>query len=224
MDVDIAGKLIHLGQQQVVGLGGEGTVFLVTAASQRMAVKIYHTPTSQRAEKLHTFLAQQWQLPTQKIALPLELVRDIQQGNVIGLTMPFLDGGFAEIAFLANRKHRAAFQLSTRQIAEIFLDGADSLSAIHARGLVVGDLNDQNILYQQNMMLWIDVDAWQFSSYACPVGTEDFLAPELYGLDLSLQPVFKPEHDWYSFAVHLFRSLLLAHPYGGTHKEAHSLT
>jgi serine/threonine protein kinase len=223
MDVDIAGKLIHLAQPQVVGLGGEGTVFLATIGGQRMAVKIYHTPTSQRAEKLHAFLAQPWNLPSQKIALPLELVREAQQGNVIGLTMPFLAGGFAEIAYLANKKHRTAFRITTRQIVEVFLDGADALSAIHACGLVVGDLNDQNILYQQNMMLWIDVDAWQFAAYACPVGTEDFLAPELYGLDLSLQPVFKPEHDWYTFAVHLFRSLLLAHPYGGTHKEAHSL-
>ena len=31
-------------------------------------------------------------------------------------------------------------------------------------------------------------------------------------------------NDWYSFAVLLFKSILLAHPYGGTHKKIKSLT
>lgn len=227
MDVDIEGKGIRLEQQQIVGVGGEGTVFLANVSGQQMAVKVYHTPTPQRQEKLLALLASRWNFPANKVMLPLQAVRDTQLGKVLGFTMPYLGNlgtGFVEIARLANRKHRAAYLVSTRQVASIFLDGAMVLDGIHAAGLVVGDLNDQNIFYKQEMMLWIDVDAWQFSHYACPVGSEDFLAPELYGIDLSLQPFFKPEHDWYAFAVHLFRSLLLAHPYGGTHPTVHLLT
>ncbi len=52
----------------------------------------------------------------------------------------------------------------------------------------------------------------------------DFVDPQLYGIDLSKRPVFKPEHDWYSFAVLLFRSLTLAHPYGGVHGRVKTLT
>lgn len=224
MDVNIDGRVIRLDERQVIGVGGEGTVFLADVGGQRLAVKVYHTPTRQREEKLQTFLARTWQLPREKIALPLQLVRDVQHSRVIGLTMPYLDSGFEELARLAHKKQRTTHGISTKQVAGIFLDGAKSLADIHTHGLVVGDFNDRNILYRQQSMLWIDVDAWQFAEYACPVGSEDFLAPELYDIDLSLKPVFQPKHDWYAYAVHLFRSLLLAHPYGGTHATVQALT
>src|SRR5258708_22139176 len=195
MDVDIEGKTIRLDQQQVIGLGGEGTVFLTQVSGQPSAVKVYHTPTSQRQEKLLAFLARHWMLPSDKIALPLQLVRDLRQGYVIEFTMSYLDAGFEEIAHLARKKHRAAHALSNRQITSIFLDGALTLERIHRCGLVVGDFNDQNVFYKDERMLWIDVDAWQFSCFPCPVGTEDFLAPELYGIDLRLKPVFNPQLD-----------------------------
>lgn len=224
MDVEIDGKRLWLDQRQVVGTGGEGTVFLVPFDGQQVAVKIYHAPTSQRQEKLQAFLTRQWKLPLNKIALPLQIVHNTPRGEIIGFTMPYMGAGFEEIARLANKKHRTAFLISTKDVVSIFLNGAETLAAIHQNGLVIGDFSDQNVLYKDGMMLWIDVDAWQFSHYPCPVGTEDFLAPELYGVDLSLKPAFKSEHDWYAFAVHLFRSLLLAHPYGGTHKRIPVLT
>ena len=224
MDVTIDGKLLRLRQQHVIGVGGEGTVFLAAVAGQQLAVKIYHNPAAQRQEKLRALLARQWNVPRSRVAFPLRVVHDTRRGSVIGFSMPYMGSRFEELARLANKKHRTSFLISTRDIVSIFLDGASSLAAIHQSGLVVGDFSDQNVLYKDAAMLWIDVDAWQFSSYPCPVGTEDFLAPELYGIDLSQKPVFQIEHDWYSFAVHLFRSLLLAHPYGGTHKTVTLLT
>jgi hypothetical protein len=224
MDVTIDGKLLRLRQQHVIGAGGEGTVFLATVAGQQLAVKIYHNPTIQRQEKLRSLLSRQWSVPRSRVAFPLRAAYDTRRGSVTGFSMPYMGSGFEELARLANKKHRASFLISTRDVVSIFLDGAASLATIHQSGLVVGDFSDQNVLYKDAAMLWIDVDAWQFSSYPCPVGTEDFLAPELYGIDLSQKPVFQIEHDWYSFAVHLFRSLLLAHPYGGTHKTVPLLT
>jgi serine/threonine protein kinase len=224
MQVDIAGKTLSLKQEQVIGVGGEGTVFHVILDGQARAVKIYHTPTARQQKKLEEMLNRQWFLPEQKIAFPLQLVRDARKGHGIGLVMPYFAGTIEEIARLAHKKHHTLHQLSTRQVVSIFLDGAKTLNQIHHNSLVVGDLNDQNILYQGTTMLWVDVDAWQFATYPCPVACEDFLDPELYGIDLCARPAFKPEHDWYALAVHLFRSLLLVHPYGGTHKEVQLLT
>jgi hypothetical protein len=224
MKIDIDGKLIQLKQQQVIGAGGEGTVFRVRWQRQDVAVKLYHEPTAQRQQKLLELLAGNWQLPQDRIAIPYQIARDPATGEPLGPVMPFLDAPIAEIDRLANKKQRAAERLSTRQVARIFLDGATVLEQIHQSGLVVGDLNDQNILYRGEQMLWIDVDAWQFANYACPVACEDYLAPELYNLDLSVRPCFTPEHDWYAFAVHLFRSLLLVHPYGGLHPNVPQLT
>lgn len=217
MDVEIKHQILRLESSQVIGSGGEGTIFLANVAGQAVAIKIYHTPIPWRQAKLRAFLAKTWQIAPDRIALPLYEVHEPGQNELIGFSMPYLGTGSTELAALANKKQRASLSVSTREIAELFLDGARTLADLHRQGLVAGDLSDQNILYNTGKMLWIDVDAWQFASYPCPVGTEDFLAPELYDQDLSLKPLFTPEHDWYSFTVHLFRSLLLAHPYGGSH-------
>lgn len=224
MNVDIGGIVISPDRQQVIGSGGEGTVFRAQVQGQDVAVKLYHTPTPQRQQKLQEMTARQWQLPPRKIAFPYQLARDADSGAVLGLVMPYFGAPIAEIGRLANKKRRASERLTTRQVVSIFLDGAATLTCIHRNGLVVGDLNDQNILYRAQEMLWIDVDAWQFATYVCPVACEDYLDPELYGVDLASRPHFTPEHDWYAFAIHLFRSLLLVHPYGGTHPGATLIT
>lgn len=219
MDVVIRNKRISLHQADLIGAGGEGNVFKSHIDGTDLAVKIYHSPTTQRSAKLQELIATQWQLPLNKLALPQDLVFDSQGNQIIGLTMPYLGTGFEEVTNLSNKKYRSAFLVNTRLVVDIFLDGAKTLHAIHSNNLCIGDFNDLNALFRGNEMLFIDVDAWQFGKYPCPVGTEQFLVPELYGIDLSLKPMFKPEYDWYSYAVMLFKSLLLTHPYGGIHKD-----
>lgn len=223
--IEINGQRLTLDQRRQLGPGGsEGNVFLATlAGGQEVAVKIYHTPSSARAEKLEAFLSHSWNLPLDRIALPQQLAYAAKGGHVVGFSMPYLGTRFTELARLGNRRYRNSARIGTGAVVRLFLDGAITLRAIHQNGLVVGDFSDQNALYTGEKMCWIDVDSWQLDGYPCPVGTEDFLAPELYGVDLSLQPSFLPEHDWYTFSVHLFRSLLLTHPYGGNHRTYKTL-
>lgn len=224
MEVVIEGKHLRLNQSDVIGAGGEGTVFRGRLNGDDLAVKVYHQPDHHRASKLTAFLSKRWSLPCRKIAQPMHLVYDANGRQIIGLTMPFLGQGFEELTSLANKKYRASFLVNTSMVAKIFVDGGVTVDSIHNNGLVIGDFNDLNGLFRGSEMLFIDVDAWQFDNFPCPVGTEQFLAPELYGIDLSQRAVFKPEHDWYSYAVMLFKSLLLVHPYGGTHKDVKQLT
>ena len=224
MQVVIDKAKVHLNQTDQLGAGGEGTVFKSSVNGNFVAVKVYHQPDPKRARKLQAFLAKSWTLPQSKIALPLHLVYDSKGQDVVGLTMPLLGSGFEELTSLANKKYRASFLVNTKTVTDIFLNGWETVDTIHQNGLVIGDFNDLNGLFRGTEMLFIDVDAWQFDTFPCPVGTEQFLAPELYGIDLSLKPVFKPEYDWYSYAVMLFKSLLLVHPYGGTHKDVKQLT
>ncbi len=227
MQVFIDSQRFTLDNSNQIGAGGEATVFKVKLNGQWMAAKIYHKPTPQRAKKLEVFLTKSFSLDTGKIALPLYVIYS-QSGQAIGKTvlgpvMPFFTGGFEEVIKLSNKNHRATYLISSKTVAEIFLDGLESIRSIHQNGLVIGDFNDLNVLFRDFLMLFIDVDSWQFDSFPCPVGTEQFLAPELYNIDLSKRPVFKPEHDWYSYAVMLFKSLLLIHPYGGNHKSIRTL-
>lgn len=222
MEVVINGRRVRLDKRQVLGSGGEGTVFRHQQNGQASAVKIYDQPTRERAQKLEEFVRHNWSLPDQATA-PQGLVYD-QQGQVIGFTMPLLDIDAEEIRNLFNRKHRLSFGITTKDVATIFLDGLGSLNAIHKNGLVIGDFNDLNTLFARHQMLWIDVDSWQFGHFPCPVATEQYLDPLLYGIDLSRHPMFQFGNDWYSFAVLLFKGLLLVHPFGGVHRKIKRLT
>ncbi len=94
---------------------------------------------------------------------------------------------------------------------------------MHARGVVIGDFNDGNVLFSGDRPWLIDADSMQFGAFACEVGHERFLDPRLYGVDLAARPAFSDESDWYAFCVLLFGSLLYVHPYGGLHRSLPTL-
>src|SRR4051812_30813761 len=155
MDIEIAGKRVRLNQRQVIGVGGEGTVFQTSVGKRTLAVKLYHTPTPERQEKLTEMVGRAWQLPENKIAFPENLART-PGGEIVGFAMPLLVGAPAELAKMAQKKFRLVQRLSLRQIIEIFLDGAETLEQLHRHGLVVGDMNDQNLLFTGRELYWID--------------------------------------------------------------------
>lgn len=222
MEYEVDGRRVRLNQGNAIGSGGEGTVFKYNIAGRDVAVKVYEHPDETKARKLQAFLAKRWNLPA-GVAAPEKLVYDLK-GKVAGFTMPLLPKGFEEVRNLGNRRFRLAAGITTKGVAEIFLRGLEELSRIHDQGLVVGDLNDLNIFFAQKEVFWIDVDSWQFDGFICPVATEQFLDPALYGVDLSQRARFSEGSDWYAFAALLFKSLLLVHPYGGNYKSARTIT
>jgi len=219
MQVIINNKTVRLDTQTVIGVGGEATIF----QHQGKAVKIYTAPDALREQKLRAMHTRTAQLPQEVIA-PQDLVLDKKGKQVIGFTMRLLDSDYVEVRKLASKKYRAMTGLTARDVGQLFLKTGQTLNCIHQAGMVVGDFNDLNLMFHDDDVLFIDVDSFQFGQYPCLVGTETFIDPNLYGRDLSQQPYFTPENDWYSFAVLLFKSLLLTHPYGGVHPQVKLLT
>lgn len=217
MQIMIDRKRVKLNDRDVIGVGGEATVF----RHKGQAVKIYAAPTPERGDKLRAMTA--LSLPPPVIA-PQQLVYDAGGKQIIGFTMRLLDAGYSEVRKLATKNARAQMGITGRDVADLFLHAHSTLRALHKAGVVVGDLNDLNLMFCGGDMAYIDADSFQFGAHPCIVGTEAFLDPALYGVDLSKGSAFQPEHDWYSFAVLLFKSLLLAHPYGGVHPSLHLLT
>ncbi len=223
MNVVIDGRRVSLRAEDALGDGGEATVTRVGD----LAVKIYHRPTQARAAKLEALIAVASSLPDRVIA-PTQLVRDARGRAVIGFGMRALGAGHTEIASLSRRAFRASSGLGAAAVARMFLGAHATLAAIHGSGLVVGDLNDLNETFAagprgDHVVDWIDVDSFQLPGHPCEVATEAFLDPALYGPDLAapvataggVARVFRPASDWYAFAVLLFRSLTLVHPFGG---------
>src|SRR5581483_2415350 len=97
----------------------------------------------------------------------------------------------------------------------------DILTALHEKGVVVGDLNENNILVKnQRIAGMVDVDSMQFGNYACKTFIPRFTAPELleYKADGALHLFAKRDHlsDWYAFLVIAMHLATNTDPYGGT--------
>ncbi len=211
MDVFIANARVRLNDSDVLGEGGEARVY--RAGDQ--AVKLFHAPSALKAEKLARFPRG---LPREVIA-PRTTVHDAR-GTVIGYAMPAVLG-HEELARLSSRRWREG-AVSNARVLELFDALRSLLERLHAAQVVVGDLNDGNVLFDRGLAL-IDADSMQYAGLPCIVGHERTLAPELYGVDLTRAPAFTAATDAYAWNVLLFSSLLYVHPYGGVHPKLPTL-
>lgn len=216
--VIVDGEVVRIDPQNVAGAGGEGTVAFVQFRGKTWALKIYHTPTPERGQKLADFLRGGYALD--KVFHPPEYLAEKPKTNheIVGFLMSPLPQGFAEIRYLSDTDYRTANGIDTKKVTDVFVNGGYAIAHAHRELVVIGDLNDLNTLFLRNgIMLFIDIDSMQFGKWGCPVATEEFVDLNLYGFDWASGVYFSPESDWYSYATMLFKSLLLVHPYKGIH-------
>jgi hypothetical protein len=209
-------KRVRLQDRDLIGEGGEGRVY---RAFDR-AVKVFNAANPERESKLRAFPP----LPPRVVA-PLELCTD-GSGAVVGFSMRMLDGA-VDLHRFGQRRWREA-RVSNAETLRLFRDLAETVEEVHRRGVVVGDLNDGNVVVtpppsssSPGAARWapwmIDADSMQFGAHRCVVAHERFLDPRLYGVDLGRDAALSRETDWYALAVLLFGALLYVHPFGGAH-------
>ena len=218
MEVKIDNQNIYLDNKDIIGNGGEATIW----GYKNYAVKIYNDPIPEKGEKLKSFIDMNLSIPD--VVTPQNLVWDKKGQNIIGFIMEKFDSIYKEVIYLANKNYCKTHNINLIDIAQTFLNMHKILTRLHSFGIVVGDLNDLNELFASHKVVFIDTDSFQFDNYLCTVGTENYIDPHLYNKDLMTSKVYSPLTDWYSFAVLLFRSLLLVHPYGGIHKNLKNLS
>ncbi|MHA2279598.1 MAG: hypothetical protein ACXAC5_01720 [Promethearchaeota archaeon] len=205
---------IKLDPSKILGVGGEGTVVQVG----NDALKIFHQPSSARAEKLRDFMKLGTLPPA--VCAPLKLAYDSTGRTIIGYLMRRLSPQYEVTQLLASKKFRRQHpSITSAVITNIHLNGHDTIGQLHKLGIIIGDNNDLNALFWRERMVYIDPDSFQFGDYPCAVGTEHFLDPRLYDVQLAAKPRFKTLDDWYAWYVMFIRSLLMVHPYGGVHKK-----
>jgi len=215
----VDGRKVDLDQSTILGKGGEATVHRDPAHPHDKAIKIYHEPSPARADKIGYFVKHGTFPPT--VMAPQAEVRD-SKGKVVGFVMPQLGRRYKPAKELFTPSFCQNNGFTTAVITETMLTAGENLLGIHPRKFIVGDLNDGGIMVHEETheIAWVDVDSWSTEKYPCIVGTQLYLCPALYGIDLAKGDCFEPWHDWYSFAVLLFRALLRKHPFkAGTHPQ-----
>lgn len=220
MIVQHEGKRLRLDGAAVLGSGGEATVFALDAST---VAKVYHQPTPAHARKLTALLGRK--LPA-AVAAPRALLHAEKGKEVVGCVLPRVPDTFSPFATLLKRSARGPREHGGASIADIvalLCRLSAIVSDLHASGVVVGDLSDQNELWAGTDVALIDADSFQLDGEPCTVGTEAYLDPLLYDVDLAAGPRFSAANDAYALSVLAFRALLSAHPYGGTHATLASL-
>jgi hypothetical protein len=212
MTLLLEGVPLHVTDADLVGEGGEARVF----RHRKRVVKLFHQPNAKRAAKLKAFPQG---LPSEIVG-PDALVTDLT-GEVRGYAMREVAHS-QPFSMLASRRARQNV-LSSDAVARHFERLAQVLQLLHRRSVIVGDLNDGNVLLAPAGLAVIDADSLQYGVFRCEVGHERFLDPRLYGVDLTTAQHFTPATDWYAWAVMLFSSLTFVHPFGGTHPSLPTL-
>ncbi len=214
MRVYFQGQPHTLLDSDLLGEGGEARVYRVGD----LAFKIFHPiATNNRAaqrvrdDKLRKLRNVPPGLPA-AVVTPRGLVTD-KQGTTLGYAMLAVNGAH-DIGRYASRRFRDGL-VSNAEVARVFARVRDTVAALHQRQVVVGDLNDGNIVVRGLQPALIDFDSMQFGGLPCPVAHERFLDPRFYGRDLHARPTLDEGSDWYAFSVLLFSSLLYLHPFGG---------
>lgn len=201
-----------------LGGGGEGVVHALGA---QHVVKLF--PQGMSAERIAKVRALNrfTQPPLQEIAAwPLGLVFDAQR-RPAGFAMTRLQG-VAPIAAAANpqARKRAFPQANWGWLAHVGHNLAVATESLHGAGIVVGDVNESNVLVASDARVrFIDVDSFAFSDgahrFGCDVGTPMYQPPELQrGSFAGVER--RPEHDRFGVAVLIFQLLFMGrHPWAG---------
>ena len=144
----------------------------------------------------------------QAVIKPIDTVLDMR-GRFIGYSMEKVIG--EEFKRLSNRKYVTANNITTKDILSMLVNVKTVLESLHKQHIYIGDLNDQNILFDTigNVYL-IDCDSWTVGNDKCTVAMDMFKDPRLQADN------FNADTDNYAFAVLAWKLLTRVHPFGGT--------
>ncbi|MCR4703293.1 MAG: hypothetical protein K5665_06485 [Saccharofermentans sp.] len=200
--------------------GAEGMVF--TTDSSKYVAKIYHKGviTPLRWTKLKKLSGLGITAPG--FCIPQHLL--YFRGVPVGYTMFLGKGTTLSNVFDGPDAMISQYPDWTRlDVCETLLSLISKYLYLHMHDVVAGDIQLKNaLIYTSASQYLIDMDSVQIGNLPCPVGTEEFTDPRLWGKDFS-GFVRRLEDEDYSIAMLVFSVLFCGlHPYA-TRKGAETL-
>lgn len=226
---DAISQPIALGDE--LGRGGEGSVYEVDG-NPSLVVKLYHkTPLDDAQVQKLMAMSAVWSAELEQIAAwPRSLLFDPVQRKPCGLLMSKMDGArqLHELYGTSNRRKHFP-DVGWHHLVLAARNAAAAFSTLHSAGIVVGDVNQGNLLVDGKMCVrMIDCDSFQIArdgrTYTCPVGSPHFTPPELQGQRLR-DVVRTVNHDRFGLAALIFHLLFVGrHPFAGRYRGSGDLS
>lgn len=190
--------------------GGEGLIY---PYGKDKVIKLFKDPkTIQIKQKKIEYLMSR-PLPHSVIA-PIDLVYD-EKNTFIGYVMERAKG--EEMKRLSNKKFAKQQGYNYLNILPLLVTISKTLETLHQQNIVIGDMNDGNILFHQNNVYFIDVDSWHLPVADCTVAMDSFKDPLLKGTH------FTKQTDYFSFSILVFKTLTRLHPFSGTMEPSYNI-
>jgi DNA-binding helix-hairpin-helix protein with protein kinase domain len=216
------GTTVHLGQ--VLGRGGEGTVYAVNGAPKHVAKVYLKPPDATKVDKLKFMTRGQSEALLGVAAWPTDLLLD-EQGSVRGFLMGRISARQDAHRLYSPKSRRRTFpDADFRFVVRAATNLARAFAQIHAAGHVIGDVNHGNALVgKDGTAVLIDCDSIQVTEHArtfpCDVGSPLFTPPELQGK--RFRGLHRTSnHDNFGLAALLFHLLFQGrHPFAGRFAE-----
>ena len=218
--LDQEGNEIRCGRQ-IGRKGGEGATYDAISHPGQV-IKIYHAlPSKDQAEKLWYLVhvgKSNPQLP-KFAAWPTSVAW--KDGQIpCGFLMPFVKGKEIHQLFAPGERLLEFPSANWDFLIHVARNCAAAFDSIHSLGIVIGDVNEGNILVSDDgFVRLIDCDSYQVSYkgriWSCDVGVPLWTAPELQGKNF--RGMHRTQnHDCFGLAVMIFKLLFMGrHPYAG---------
>lgn len=207
-----------------LGAGGQGQVFRTSLGGTQVAVKLLRSVDLPRLNALR-------QLPpacASYATLPQAVLHHWRSGaraEAAGYVMPCIAPesslSAARLFNFDELQRLRRFTWRDAVLAALLL--AEAVAALHAEGVVIGDLNPENVLFSPAAgpagwrAVLLDSDSFQIRSadgqrFHCGVARPLYTAPELVGCDLS-RTWREKSSDHFALAVLIYQLLLHDHPF-----------
>lgn len=230
MKVVIDGKKHTVRPKDLLGAGGEAEIFHYGADEVLKIFKPAQHPSHRASPELAAAAEARIQEHQRKLPVfprglpnhvltPSGLIYGTTGNQVVGYRMPKLTDAESFFGF-ADPGYRRRGGDSNR-VVRLLTHAHRTLSSLHSRGVVVGDLNDANLLAKADETYFLDADSYQFGGFASRVFTTRFVDPRLCDPAATSPLLVRPydeDADWYAFSVLVMRSLLCVGPFGGIYK------
>jgi hypothetical protein len=217
------GQAVPLGRE--LGRGRSGVVY-EHGADAALAVKLWHAPSNDDAVRLRAMLEVLFDpRPAGRplvICWPLDAVLD-GPGRLVGFIMPAavgIDPQKLALFLIPRERERLVKNLRYDILVNIAATLADAVDFLHRQGVVLGDLNDMNLLISADAVVSVlDCDSMQFTArdgtaHISDYHRPEYLAPECAGVDLAKVPRTVAS-DTYALTSIIFQLLM-----GGFHPFA----